>query len=116
MSLYRCAECGHGRYLWAWAQACSYGPLATDGQLESHETVEDCFLFVDSIQCSLHPDAQIQTKVEGRFHVWVTCQSCKGESWEEQRRRGRYGTCKTCKGKGGTWELPLCGDVSGGES
>jgi hypothetical protein len=106
MSLYRCAECGHGRNLYAYSQAVAYGPVAADGLLASHDHTDDCFLFVNSIQCRVHPDGQIQTKVGTRFHIWRRCPQCNGESYEERRQQGIYGPCGTCGWAGGTWELP----------
>lgn len=105
MSLYRCADCGHGRNLDACAQAVSVGPLGADGQLIRHDDVADCFVFVDSIQCRVHPGGQIQKKVGSRFCVWVRCDSCDDEP-EKLRARGHYGPCVACGGTGGSFVVP----------
>lgn len=106
MSIYRCAECGHGRHLYAWSQAVAYGPVDRDGLLARHDDTDDCFLFVESIQCDRHPSGRIETKVGTRFHVWERCGLCSDEP-DGLRKRGYYmGPCPECKGLGGRWVLP----------
>ncbi len=104
---WRCAECRNGNHLTAWAQACTYGPLNKNGELERHDDVADCFIFDDSIQCDLHPGAAIELKVNGRYRSFVRCDTCKGIG-----RVPRYGydnhyankiSCRDCHGAGGTW-------------
>lgn len=51
-SLYRCAECQHGRNLTAWGSASVCGPLDSKGDIESYDWDEVYEVHVDSIQCS----------------------------------------------------------------
>jgi hypothetical protein len=79
-SVYRCADCGHGRHLWAWAGANAYGPLATNGELEYYEDVDEWGIHEDSIQCSEHPGAVIEHSIDGQWHRWWSCARCHGRS------------------------------------
>ena len=105
--LWRCAECGHGRNLVAWSEGVIEGPLAHDGTISRYDYIEDTWVFPDSIHCTLHVDAIIEFKVDGRFRRWSQCERCKGrgevilDSWRDHRRR-----CSECGGKGGEWVLP----------
>ena len=63
-SAWRCAECGHGEHLSAWAHANAYGPLTQDGarELAEHVEVWETHVYEDSIQCDEHPDARIEER------------------------------------------------------
>jgi hypothetical protein len=89
-SVYRCAECGHGKNLFAWAHANIYGPLGDDGELSSHdwtETWEDPI--EESIQCSEHPDGVIEMCVGNVWCRWWSCLECRGKGYTESDG-GRY--------------------------
>jgi hypothetical protein len=76
---YRCAECGNGEKLWAWAGANVYGPLAADGsELMEHEAVEEWGIHEDSIQCTEHPGAVIEMFNRGKWCRWWFCPKCGG--------------------------------------
>lgn len=76
---YRCAECGHGEKLWAWAGCNAYGPLAADGsELAEHEDVWEWGVYGDSIQCRDHPGAILERFVGGQWCRWWSCPKCGG--------------------------------------
>ena len=86
---YRCADCGHGRNLKAWAGANAYGPLAASGsELDEHEDVMEWGIHEDSITCSVHPDAEIEHLVDGQWYRWWTCAECKGSGRVHRRAIG----------------------------
>jgi hypothetical protein len=76
--IYRCAECGHGRHLTAWANVCAHGPLGPDGHLTRYDWDEEDEIHEDSIQCTIHPDGAIEHRVGERWHRWWACPKCSG--------------------------------------
>lgn len=87
---YRCAACGHGEKLWAYAGANAYGPLAADGaSLDEHEAVEEWGIYEDSIQCTEHPGAILESFVGGQWCRWWSCPQCKGGGYVTYG--GQYG-------------------------
>ena len=79
-AVYRCAECGHGRYLTAWAIILAHGPVGPDGHIARYDWDEEDLLQEDSIECSKHPDSVTEMLVDGQWCRWWTCPSCKGET------------------------------------
>ena len=76
---YRCTECGHGEKLWAWAGCNAYGPLAADGAgLDEHEDVWEWGVYEDSIQCTEHPGAMLESFADGQWCRWWSCPKCGG--------------------------------------
>ena len=81
-SAYRCAECGHGRLLYAIAPCNAAGPLGADGELAHHDDVTDWGgVYEDSIRCDQHPDAPVEKLVAGEWRRWWTCASCDGSGF-----------------------------------
>lgn len=80
VSVYRCAECSHGRDLMAWAPANAYGPVGADGDLRAHYDVWDDGIHEDSIQCATHPDGVIERCFKGTWCRWWRCPWCLGEA------------------------------------
>lgn len=78
-SVYRCAECGHGRHLTAWGNASVHGPLGADGEIESFEWDEVWQVHEDSIQCARHPDGVVEKAIDGRWCRWWACPRCFGK-------------------------------------
>ena len=76
--LYRCGECGHGKDLTAWAIVLVYGSLGADGHLADAGYDEEDTLFEDSIQCTRHPDAALDMRIDGQWHRWWNCPLCHG--------------------------------------
>ena len=78
-SAYRCAECGHGRRLYAIAPCNATGPLGADGELAHHDDVTGWGgVYEDSIQCDRHPDAAVEKLAAGEWRRWWSCESCDG--------------------------------------
>lgn len=77
-SLYRCAECGHGQQLTAWANATVHGRLGADGEVTSVDWEEQWHLFEDSIQCAKHVDPLLEKHVGGQWCRWRRCPRCRG--------------------------------------
>jgi hypothetical protein len=78
-SLYRCADCGHGQQLTAWANATVHGPLGADGEITTVDWDEQWHLFEDSIQCDGHPVIMVLEKhVGGQWCRWRSCPRCSG--------------------------------------
>jgi hypothetical protein len=77
MSLYRCAECQHGRNLSAWGNASVYGPLDEKGDISYIEWEEVYNVHLDSIQCRKHPDPILEKKINGQWCRWWTCPLCQ---------------------------------------
>jgi hypothetical protein len=77
-SLYRCAECGHGKHLVAWGNASVHGSLGADGQIEFYDWDELWEVHEDSIQCARHPGAVLEKMIDGRWHRWWSCPRCPG--------------------------------------
>jgi hypothetical protein len=85
--VWRCAECGHGRHLTAWAGANIHGPLAPNGtDLESDDWVDVWGVHEDSIQCGEHPDGVLERRVGERWCRWWVCPNCDGNG----QRPGGY--------------------------
>jgi hypothetical protein len=78
-SVYRCAECGHGKHLTAWANVCCHGPLGSDGHLTEYDWDEEDWLQEDSIQCAEHPDAVVEKLIDGTWCQWYQCRWCLGD-------------------------------------
>jgi len=105
-SRFRCADCGHGEHLEACAAAVASGPLAADGELERHDNVEECYVHEDSIQCVIHPDAAVHKLIDGTYHRWALCESCRGTGSrypDARSYRDRDVACPTCKGRCGEY-------------
>lgn len=102
-ALYRCAECGHGGKLIAWAEGLFEGPLGADGLLTSYDWFEDTAVCESSIKCDEHGDCvTIHKRVNGQWCVWTTCPHCR--FGETQDRWGAWTlTCHHCHGTGGSW-------------
>lgn len=81
--LWRCAECKRSDRLHACAQAVVTGMLAADGELETHESSEECFVFESSIQCLECVSERMEKFVEGRWCDWEPCARCKGKGVRE---------------------------------
>jgi hypothetical protein len=77
-SVYRCAPCGHGKHLTAWALFVIHGPLGADGHLTELGYDDEDLLFEDSIQCTKHPDEPIEKLVDGVWCRWWSCVMCGG--------------------------------------
>lgn len=107
---WRCAECGHGRHLWAYAQANAYGPLDADGTLVRHDDVVECFTWEDSIQCERHPSAIIEHRVGTRFFRWRHCEHCNGAGRINAGSRYEH-KCETCRGERGSWSIPATNHI-----
>lgn len=89
-SVYRCADCGHGEQLAAWAHATIYGPLGSDGELSFHDWVDTWDDPIEeSIQCNVHPDGVIEMCVENVWCRWWSCLKCRGRGYTESDG-GRY--------------------------
>jgi hypothetical protein len=101
-SLYRCAECGHGEHLTAYAEAVAFGPLGPNGKLARHDDVDDDIVFETSIACTVHLDATIEKLVDGGYGRWLDCLDCNGSG-----KRGYHMSCHTCFGGGAVWRLPV---------
>lgn len=84
-SLYRCAECGHGQDLGAWAIAVIHGPLGADGELAAIGWDEQLDLHEDSIQCAKHPGARIEKRVSNWWCLWRNCPRCDGAGRSRDR-------------------------------
>lgn len=113
MSLYRCAECGHGEKLYALAYGYIEGPLGADGSLERHDRCEETELAEDTIACHEHGDSVlIEKRVEGIWCRWAPCERCGGCGREVDSYGNRdIGYCQRngygkpgCGGSGGAWE------------
>jgi hypothetical protein len=78
-SVYRCADCGHGKHLMAWAPANVYGPLGPDGELAEDTDVWTDGIHEDSIQCCEHPSAIIEHWAGGEWCRWWRCPWCWGD-------------------------------------
>jgi hypothetical protein len=99
-SVYRCADCGHGRKLWAYAYACVSGPLGADGVLSEHQSVDTTEDPIEaSIQCTRHPGSVIEMSVNGEWcRVW-NCPECNGYGYI--RRGGTFnGDKSACRAAG----------------
>jgi hypothetical protein len=78
-SVYRCADCGHGRRLSAWAHANLYGPLGADGEISEYDGIEPWEDPIEeSIDCSRHPGAIIEKFTNGEWCRWWRCPKCGG--------------------------------------
>lgn len=98
--VYRCAECGHGRHLTAWAGANIHGPLAPNGSdLESDDWTDVWGIHEDSIECSEHPDGVIEHRVGEHWCRWWVCPRCDGNG----RTSGGYPCPEPGLGKDGTF-------------
>ena len=75
---YRCAGCGHWRNLRAYAAAVVYGPLGADGNLECYSDIDDYEVHEGSIQCTEHPDADVEKFTGGAWCRWWNCPACQG--------------------------------------
>lgn len=104
---YRCAVCGDGQHLTAYAQTVSCGPLRADGgDLLSFDETYTCFIFGDSVSCSLHGEREIEVLVEGEWSVWSRCGECGGRGRVGAGRHPRYPDgwrCDKCQGAGGRY-------------
>lgn len=105
---YRCAECGHGKNLWAWEGCNAYGPLAADGShLDEHEDVIEWGVHEDSIDCREHPGAVIEKFTKGRWCRWWSCPKCRGygltRDGQPVRERG-YRCSEGIKRAEGRWD------------
>jgi hypothetical protein len=96
---FRCADCGHGEHLMAWAPANVYGPLGADGELAEDAEVWTDGIHEDSIQCNEHWDGLIEKRVDGAWCRWWNCPKCDG--------KGRVG---------GSWHVPADYECSEGLS
>jgi hypothetical protein len=85
VSLYRCAECQHGRNLSAWGDATVHGPLDDKGDIEYINWEEVHEVHEASIQCSEHPDCILEKKINGQWCRWWTCPRCHDH---EKDRKG----------------------------
>jgi hypothetical protein len=112
-TVYRCADCGDGKRLFAWAHANVYGPVGSDGTLDRYdydETWEDPI--EESIACGRHPSGVIEMCVDGVWHRWWRCVKCRGKGYTEYGRYPTYrSNCEatTFEGKHGCWR-PVDGD------
>lgn len=89
-SVYRCATCGHGNRLFAYAHANIHGHLGLDGQLDSYDyidTWEDPI--EESIECGRHPDGIIEMCIDGVWHRPWSCPKCNSKGYIEYDG-GRY--------------------------
>lgn len=90
-SVFRCADCGHGEFLWAWAGALVEGPLGADGHLAGFEITEEDWLHEDSIDCQRHPGAEIEKLVDDQWCRYWRCPECEGkprQPWNQCRQPG----------------------------
>jgi hypothetical protein len=78
---YRCALCGHGKRLTAWALVLMHGPLGADGHLAENGYGEEIEVQEDSISCTKHPDAVIERMLDGAWCRWWSCPECDGRGW-----------------------------------
>ena len=78
-SIYRCADCGGGDQLTAWAIVIAHGPLGADGHLTEYDWDEEDWLFEDSIVCLKHPDAVIEQYIDSEWCRWWVCPWCGGD-------------------------------------
>lgn len=69
-SVFRCAECGHGQNLRAWATVNIHGDLAPDGNIEWPDYEDDAFwpVIEESVTCKVHGEDHIE-KLTGGRHV-----------------------------------------------
>lgn len=88
-SLYRCADCSHGKHLTAWAASTVHGPLGADGELDSHDWEDDYQTHEESIQCTRHPDSAIERLVDGIWCRWWNCIRCGGEGCPAESPLGK---------------------------
>jgi len=84
-SVYRCAECRHGRHLTAWGSASVHGPLGADGEIDYCDWDEVWQVHEVSIQCTSHPGAVLEKFIGGLWCRWWSCPRCTGD--------GRGGYC-----------------------
>src|SRR5215475_11275806 len=76
---YRCADCGNGDHLTAWAIIVAHGPLGADGHLTQYDWDEEDWLHEDSVQCAEHPDGVIEHFADGRLCRFWVCAWCGGD-------------------------------------
>jgi hypothetical protein len=79
ISVYRCAECGHGENLTAWGSASVHGPLTAAGTIEMFDWDEVWEVHQDSIQCEEHPGATLERLIGGQWCRWRACPLCGGD-------------------------------------
>jgi hypothetical protein len=77
-SVYRCATCGHGEHLTAWAGGNIQGRLGADGELDTYDYVDDWGIYESSIQCTEHADGVMEKLVDGEWCRWWRCETCDG--------------------------------------
>lgn len=76
--VWRCSECGHGRFLDAYARALVRGPVDSDGLVNQYD-YDDCDTIEESITCRVHADQFVPEKrVNGRWCRWHDCTRCHG--------------------------------------
>jgi DnaJ-class molecular chaperone len=103
VSLYRCAECGHGENLTAYSSAIAFGPLNADGLLTHHDDVSDDHVFESSIACTLHMDAVIERRLGDGYAQYLACPTCEGTG---KRPDAPWVVCETCDGDKAFWRVP----------
>lgn len=108
---WRCATCGHGEHLSAWAEANIAGPLGRDSlvlplEVEQHGGDD---VYESSVQCDRHPDGALERWYGGHWCRWTTCEDCAGSGeGDPDPNRSTISTlvrrpCKSCRGYGGKW-------------
>ena len=68
-SVFRCAECGHGGNLRAWAQVNIHGDLAPDGNIEWPDYEDDAYwpIVEESVTCKVHGEEHIEKLINGQY-------------------------------------------------
>lgn len=103
-SIYRCAECGHGRALIGYQQVWFQGPVGPDGHLTEHDEELPVNLPAewDSIRCSLHEFAVIHKNIDGTWvrRIWCPNPLCvDGQVQENPTSSFFWNPCPVCRGR-----------------
>lgn len=101
---WRCAGCGHGKEIYACAEAIVSGQLE-GAELVTEDSVEQVGLCGGSEECRVHQSTEPLERWNGEEWVqWVTCDACEGRGQVKARWDVRIDTgCSRCAGAGGHW-------------
>jgi hypothetical protein len=67
--VFRCAECGDGTRLRAWAHVNIHGDVGPDGLIERSDYEDDAFwpIIEESVTCKVHGEDRVEKLTGGRY-------------------------------------------------